>query len=181
MLNAIKAAFAFGLLSVLLAGNAVADPGKVNYEILMSGEESVCGFFDAQGANSVSFDQIGLHYINKGFSSSESAEIVFTSVQEWCSQYLPALRAASSSVDSGRPDWFNDKQWRYVQRNSDVMCHVLTAYPDGRGMFESQVDIAIHEERFTRDEAVYMILQAVKDNCPDLYRHWEQNPLLPAG
>ncbi|BBZ55894.1 hypothetical protein [Mycolicibacterium phocaicum] len=161
------------------AGTAGADQTEVDREILVNGQKFVCGFFDTQGVSSATVNQIGKYYINKGYTPQDAGTIVYKSVQNGCSKYLPAVRVSaepSNSASSG----LSPKVQRYINENREGVCSILTANPDDPEML-GILGAGAETYGLTPDERVRAILMIARDNCPSVYQHWQQTRQLPTA
>jgi hypothetical protein len=162
--------------AIIFAPTSSADEQGVSYEIMSNGKEFVCVFFDTQGASGASLNQIGQYYMNKGFTSTESAEIVSTSVKYWCKQYLPALHVAASNnsqatgsmlppgVD-GRVN-LNSRQSDYVDFAGSYVCSdFLNLRRDFPGI-EYTVS-RIEKDGYSTVEATGILIKSVDRYCAD--------------
>lgn len=162
------------------AGTAGADQTDVDREVLVNGQKFVCGFFNTQGVSSATVNQIGKYYINKGYTPQDAGTIVYRSVENGCSQYLPAVRVSAEPTSSAAPSGLSPQVQRYINENREGVCLTLTNHPDDPGFLDSLV-LGAEAYGLTRQDGVRAIIMIARDNCSSVYQHWQQTSKPPAA
>lgn len=84
--------------SIGFSARASADPGDVEFLIGKHGYE-ICGWFDQNGVSGPTLRTLGINVMDKypSITPEEAAEVVYESIDNFCPEFMPAIRRAVKS------------------------------------------------------------------------------------